>query len=76
MAEQERYLGESDWDDLDLITQDEATYRFDEELRELDAALEAAPSPEQREQLTARRVLVEEAKARLSQRRTFDFPKA
>lgn len=75
MAE-DRYLGESDWDDLDLITQDEATYRFDEELREIDAALAASPSPTQREQLESRRALVQEAKARLSQRRNFDFPKA
>jgi hypothetical protein len=73
---EDRYLGESDWDDLDLITQDEATYRFDEELRELDAALAASPSAVEREKLEARRALVEQAKARLSQRRSFDFPKA
>ena len=76
MADPERYLGESDWDDLDLITQDEAAYRFDEELRQIDAALASGPSATEREQLAARRALVVDAKTRLSQRRSFDFPKA
>jgi len=36
----DRYLGESDWDDLDLITTDEARYRFDAEIAELRALID------------------------------------
>lgn len=43
----ERYLGESDWDDLDLITADEARYRFDAEIAELRLQIEGtAPDPD------------------------------
>ncbi|MGQ0631197.1 MAG: hypothetical protein ACT4P1_09140 [Sporichthyaceae bacterium] len=69
----ERYLGESDWDDLDLLTTDEATYRLDEDIAALRAEIDAQPGDE------AARIRLElllDARERLSTRRTFDFPKA
>ena len=69
----ERDLGESDWDDIDLLTTDEATYRLDEDINALRAHLSDHPDDtvarERLEQLV-------DARERLSARRTFDFPKA
>lgn len=71
--ESERYLGESDWDDLDLLTTDEATYRLDEDINALRAEIDARPDDDA---ARARLALLIEARERLSTRRTFNFPKA
>ena len=72
MAE-ERYLGESDWDDLDLLTNDEAGYRLDEDIAALRAQLDAQPDDDA---ARARLDLLVGARERLSHHRKFDFPKA
>jgi hypothetical protein len=71
--ESERYLGESDWDDLDLLTTDEATYRLDEDINGLRAEIDAHPDDDA---ARARLELLLDARERLSTRRKFDFPKA
>jgi ribosomal protein S15P/S13E len=71
--ESERYLGESNWDDLDLLTTDEATYRLDEDINALRAHVDAQPDDAA---ARARLDLLVDARERLGARRKFDFPKA
>ncbi|MDT0202705.1 hypothetical protein [Nocardioides sp. AE5] len=40
--EEHQILGESDWDEQDLLTIDEAGERLEQEIAELDKAIEAA----------------------------------
>jgi ribosomal protein S15P/S13E len=70
---EERYLGESDWDDIDLLTTDEASYRLDGDIAALSTYLRDDP-----DDAAARKRLdlLVEARERLSRRRTFNFPKA
>ena len=71
--EDERYLGESDWDDLDLLTTDEASYRLDADITALREELAKNPDDAAARQ---RLDLLVEARERLSKPRKFDFPKA
>jgi hypothetical protein len=71
MSEQ-RYLGESDWDDIDLLTTEEATLRLDDDLEELKARLADAPDDIA---ARARIEVLAGARARLSAPRKFNFPK-
>ena len=71
--EQERDLGESDWDDIDLLTTDEAAYRLDADINTLRAQLTEQPDDAASQK---RLDLLVEARERLSQRRSFNFPKA
>lgn len=69
----ERFLGESDWDDIDLLTTDEATVRLDEDITHLRTQLANAPDDAA---ARARLDLLVRARERLSTPRKFDFPKA
>ena len=73
VVEEERYLGESDWDDLDLLTTDEASYRLDADISELRNRLTEQPDDAAAQK---RLDLLVEARERLSQPRKFDLPKA
>jgi hypothetical protein len=73
MSEPERCLGESDWEDIDLLTNDEATHRLDQDIAVLRDALAEHPADAQ---LSNRLALLRDARVRLAGRRTFDFPKA
>lgn len=73
----DRFLGESDWDDLDLITTEEASYRFDAEIAELRKFIEGEGSASDAEALTAARArlaLLLDARDRLSRPRTLPQP--
>ncbi|MGQ0624633.1 MAG: hypothetical protein ACT4PP_08315 [Sporichthyaceae bacterium] len=74
----ERYLGESDWEDLDLITTDEAAFRFDEEIAALRAVLADESTAEATvvEAARTRLELLLDAQQRLSVPRKFDLPKS
>lgn len=48
-------LGESDWDDQDLLTIDEARGRLDEEIAALDVQIAASPDENAAARLVARR---------------------
>lgn len=68
-----RDLGESDWDDIDLLTSDEATYRLDEDINALRLHLQTSPD----DVAGATRLdLLVQARERLSQPRKFNFPPA
>lgn len=71
--ETERYLGESDWDDIDLLTTDEATVRLDQDIQALRTQVAQAPDDTA---ARARLDLLIEARERMSTPRKFDFPKA
>jgi hypothetical protein len=73
MSEPERCLGESDWEDIDLLTNGEATYRLDQDIAALRVALIENPDDAQ---LNNRLALLLDARGRLAGRRTFDLPKA
>jgi ribosomal protein S15P/S13E len=69
----ERYLGESDWDDIDLLTTDEATVRLDDDINELQKRI--AEGPDDAAARTRLDLLVQ-ARERLSTPKKFNFPKA
>lgn len=71
--ETERYLGESDWDDIDLLTTDEASVRLDQDIQALRKQLAEVPDDAA---ARARLDLLVEARERLSTPRKFNFPKA
>jgi hypothetical protein len=71
MTEPERCLGESDWEDIDLLTNGEATHRLDQDIAALRGALDQNPDDAQ---LSNRLALLLDARRRLAGRRTFDFP--
>jgi hypothetical protein len=70
---QDKCLGESDWDDIDLLTTGEATERLDDDIAELRARL--ADNPDEGA-LRTRLDLLVGARERLSTPRKFHFPKA
>jgi len=72
-VEEERYLGESDWDDIDLLTTDEAGYRLDADISALRFRLTEHPDDAAAQK---RLDLLVEARERLSKPRKFDLPKA
>jgi hypothetical protein len=71
MSEQ-RSLGESDWEDIDLLTTEEATVRLDADIEALKARLADAPDDVA---ARARIEVLTEARARLSAPRKFNLPK-
>lgn len=72
MTSEGRYLGESDWDDIDLLTTEEATLRLGDDIDDLTARLADAPDDDA---IRTRLELLAGARARLSAPRKFNLPK-
>ncbi len=76
MPDKDKYLGESDWDDIDLLTTVEATERLDDDIEALRTQLADQPGHPDHAAVRARLDRLVAARERLGQRRTFNFPKA